>query len=119
MKIIYATAHGSTRKFLDKLAVTDALEIKDGSEKVSEDFILFTPTTGNGLVPENVKTFLKDNHLHLKAVVGNCSSARHSKTFGFAADAISQEYKVPVLFKYEGEGSQSDVTIMKNLIAAW
>lgn len=119
MKVIYATAHGMTRKFLDKLAVTDALEIKDGSEKATEDFILFTPTTGNGLVPENVEKFLKENSSHLKAVVGNCSSVRHATTFGFGPDKISQEYKVPVLFKYEGEGSESDVKIMQNLLAAW
>ncbi len=119
MKIAYASTRGMTKIFLEKLGVENPLEIKDGTEILDREFVLFTPSTGNGEIPEKVRKFLDSNGDRIRAVVANCSSERHAKTFGFAADFIAREFKVPVLYKYEGEGTENDVRIVKNLLEVW
>ena len=51
MKVVYASRTGNVETLIGKLGITDALHIEDGTEKVSEDYILFTYTDGFGDVP--------------------------------------------------------------------
>ena len=46
MKVVYASRTGNVEALIGKLGITDALHIEDGTEKVSEDYILFTYTDG-------------------------------------------------------------------------
>lgn len=100
MKYVYASRTGNTEKLVKDLGL-DALKIEDGSETEANDYVLFTYTDGNGIVPETVETFLKNNHANLKGVVVLGNSTRHPNTFAAAGDLISKEYTVPVLAKVD------------------
>lgn len=119
MKVVYASLMGKTESLIKKLGVTDAVKIEDGSEKVSDSFLLFTPTAGSGEVPEKVGKFLNSNGSNLKAVLASGSAGIHPDTFAFAADVIAKKYNVPVLYKVDGAGNDCDVVVIKKLLAFW
>lgn len=116
MKYVYATRAGSTEALVNKLEL-DALQIVDGSEIVDGDFILFTYTDGYGEVPSEVEEFLEKNNTYLKGVVATGNKDRHEDTFCFAADVISDEYKVPTIAKVHEDGQESDVELIKSELA--
>ena len=53
MTYVYASRMGKTEKLIEKLAI-DAMKIENGTETVKGDYILFTYTDGNGVVPHIV-----------------------------------------------------------------
>ena len=115
MTYVYASRMGKTEKLIEKLAI-DAMKIENGTETAEGDYILFTYTDGNGVVPNIVESFLENNADRLKGVVAGGSRERHAATFGWAGDVISKKYNVPCLYKVDGEGSEEDVEILKQLI---
>lgn len=118
MKYVYASRQGKTEKLVQKLGNDDLLKIEDGSETVSEPFVLFTYTDGKGVVPAKVETFLAKNHASLKAVVSTGSMERHPDTYCFAGIKIAETYNVPLLAKADGEGTEEDVRIISEAIAS-
>lgn len=112
MKVVYASRNGHVESIVNRLEVTDVLRIVDGTEKVDEDYVIFTYTDGNGMIPKNVETFLAANP-GVKAVVGSGSLSRHPNTFNFAADKISEQYNVPILCKVDMEGNKYDISQIK------
>lgn len=115
MTYVYASRMGKTEKLIEKLAI-DAMKIENGTETVKGDYILFTYTDGNGVVPNIVESFLENNPDYLKGVVAGGSRERHAATFGWAGDIISKKYNVPCLYKVDGEGSEEDVEKIKQMI---
>ena len=95
MTYVYASRMGKTEKLIEKLAI-DAMKIENGTETVKGNYILFTYTDGNGVVPNIVESFLENNPDGLKGVVAGGSRERHAATFGWAGDIISKKYHVPV-----------------------
>lgn len=72
-------------------------------------FVLVTFTTGLGLVPSTTNDFL---NLSGENMVGVASSGnRNWKTFAKAAEIISEQYKVPVIHRFELSGTNRDVDI--------
>ncbi len=116
MKIVYASRTGNVESLVGKLGLTDALRITDGSESVSEDFILITYTDGYGDVPVEVSTFLENNHANLKGVIASGDTS-YGEAFCQSGDKISHEYDVPFLYKVENDGTDVDVAKIKALIA--
>ena len=82
MTYVYASRMGKTEKLIEKLAI-DAMKIENGTETVKGDYILFTYTDGNGVVPNIVESFLENNPDGLKGVVAGGSRERHAATFGW------------------------------------
>ena len=115
MTYVYASRMGKTEKLIEKLAI-DAMKIENGTETVKGDYILFTYTDGNGVVPNIVESFLENNPDGLKGVVAGGSRERHAATFGWAGDIISEKYNGPCLYKVDGEGSEEDVEKIKQMI---
>ena len=113
MKYVYASRSGKTEKLVASLGL-EGIKIEKGIEPIGEDFLLFTYTDGNGIVPPSVIRFLKNNSENLKGVVATGSLERHADTFCFAADIISKEYNVPVLGKVNGAGDKDEVAKLKN-----
>ena len=95
MTYVYASRMGKTEKLIEKLAI-DAMKIENGTETVKGNYILFTYTDGNGVVPNIVESFLENNPDGLKGVVAGGSRERHAATFGWAGDIISKKSNVPV-----------------------
>ena len=81
MTYVYASRMGKTEKLIEKLAI-DAMKIENGTETVKGNYILFTYTDGNGVVPNIVESFLENNPDGLKGVVAGGSRERHAATFG-------------------------------------
>ena len=112
MKYVYASRSGKTEKLVQSLNL-EALKIQDGSEVIGEDFLLFTYTDGNGIVPKVVIEFLKHNGSNLKGVIATGSMARHADTFCFAGDIIAKDYQVPCLGKIDGAGDNDSIAALK------
>lgn len=113
IQVAYASRTGHVEKIVSKLGLTNALKIVDGTEKLEEDYVIFTYTTGKGKTPKQVEAFLATNP-GVKAVVGSGSTAKnHIETFNFAAENISKAYGVPVIAKLDGVGTDEDIALIK------
>lgn len=116
MKIAFASQTGNVASFVEKLDL-DAVEIITGNEMVEEEFVLITYTDGDGEVPYFVEDFLETNNTNLRGVVASGNMAWED-TFCFAADVVHDKYSVPVLGKFEDEGTDADVESVKAAILA-
>ena len=109
IKAAYMSRTGHVEKIVNKLGLTDALRIVDGTERLDGDYVIFTFTTGKGKTPKQVEAFLAANP-GVKAVVGSGSRAKsHIETFNFAAENISKAYNVPILAKLDGAGTDEEI----------
>ena len=84
---------------------------------VDEDFVLIVPTYGSdtqGYLPRQVKVFLNNPHnrARMLAVVG-AGNRNFYDEFAVAADVIHKKTGVPILYRIELEGSDSDVENVK------
>ena len=114
MKVVYASRTGNVESIIDRLGV-DAVRIEDGSESVTEDYIIFTYTDGYGDVPGEVADFLENNSANVKGVVVSGDTS-YGDAYCGAGDVIAEEYNVPVLYKVENEGTDEDIENIKNVI---
>ena len=114
MKVVYASRTGNVESIIDRLGV-DAVRIEDGSESVTEDYIIFTYTDGYGDVPGEVADFLENNSANVKGVVVSGDTS-YGDAYCGAGDVIAEEYNVPVLYKVENEGTDEDIENIKNAI---
>ncbi len=108
MKIVYASRTGNVQSFIDKLGLTDTMQIENGTEVTNEKFVLVTFTDGYGDVPEEVLDFLQNNANNLVGVAASGDTG-YGEAYCLAANVISDMYGVPVLLKFEFDGSQEDV----------
>lgn len=112
MLIVYASKFGNTKEFVNKLNMR-AINIRD-TKTVNEPFVLVTFTFGFGEVPEEVASFLEygDNSKYIRGVASG-GNRNWGRNFGNAASIISQKYNVPILLKFELQGSSKDVEEFK------
>ena len=109
IKVEYASKTGHVEKIINKLGLSDALKIVDGTEKIDGEYVIFTYTAGKGKTARPVERFLSANP-GVKAVVGSGSTAKsHIETFNYAAENISKAYNVPILAKVDGVGTDEDM----------
>lgn len=116
MKIAFASQTGNVASFVEKLDM-DAVEIISGNETVEEDFVLITYTDGDGEVPYFVEDFLAENSGNLRGVAASGNMAWED-TFCFAADVVHEKYNVPILGKFEDDGTDEDVEAVRAAITA-
>ena len=113
MNFAYASKTGHVEKIVNKLGLTDAVRIVDGTEMIEAPYVIFTYTTGKGKTPKPVEAFLAANPGAV-AVVGSGSTAKsHIETFNFAAENISKAYNVPIIAKEDGAGTDEDMAHIK------
>lgn len=113
IKVAYASKTGHVEKVIQKLGLTNALKIEDGTETIDGEYVIFTYTTGKGKTPKTVDAFLAANP-GLRAVVGSGSKAkRYIDTYNFAAENISKAYGVPIIAKVNGAGTDEDIKFIK------
>jgi len=109
MKIIYASRTGNVEMFINKLGINDTLQIETGQEIVVEDYVIVTYTDGYGEVPEEVEEFLANNPNFLRGVAAS-GDHDYGEAYCLAADVIADTYGVPILGKFEFDGTDGDVT---------
>ena len=108
MKLVYASRTGNVQSFVEKLGLTNVLEIENGNEKVNENFVLITYTDGFGDLPEEVSTFLESNSNYLVAVAASGDTS-YGEAYCLAADVVADNYGVPIIGKFEFDGTNEDV----------
>ena len=116
MKIIVYSLTGNCKRFVDMCEIPeeDVIYLQDIDYNIDFDYILITPTFGFGEVPVAVSKFLKENHNHLKGVVGS-GNKNWGERFANASEIISKEYDVPLLMKIELHGSKKDISEFKKI----
>lgn len=109
MIIAYYSMTGNIRRFLNSIDIPDTYELyqitaDNVREKISDRFILVTPTYGFGAVPDIVSNFLRVNAEKMFAVASS-GNRNWGKNFARAGEFISDDYNVPLLMKFELHGS--------------
>jgi protein involved in ribonucleotide reduction len=117
MKIAYYSESGNVESFAQQINA-DIVEIQEGDEVINEEFILITPTTGVGEIPDYVMDFLdidenKDNCL-CACVSG---SMDWEDSYCGAAEQLNDEYNIETILKFENEGTQEDVDFVNKYIS--
>lgn len=86
--------------------------------KISEPYVLMVPTyadgEGRGAVHKQVIRFLNDadNRSHLKGVIAS-GNMNFGQYYAWAGNVISDKCNVPVLYKFELSGTETDVARIK------
>ena len=115
MIIAYASRTGNVESIVHQLN-QDTFPIVTGTEKINENFILFTYTDGYGDIPAEVENFLTDNHSYLKGVIVS-GDPGYGDAYCRAGDKIAKLYAIPCLYKVENAGTQQDITNIKQILA--
>lgn len=114
MKVVYFSFTGNVRRFIQRTELEDTLEITQANctDRIDEPYILVTGTIGFGEVPEPVQSFLNQNSEHLEAVAAS-GNRNWGQNFAKAGITISEDYQVPLLMKFEVQGTNRDVEEFK------
>ena len=117
MKVVFFSFSGNVRRFINKAELTNTMEITQTncSERIEEPFILVTGTIGFGEVPQPVQTFLDVNDDLLKAVAAS-GNRNWGQNFAKAGRSISERYQVPLLLKFEVQGTADDINEFKDKV---
>ncbi|UDI78871.1 class Ib ribonucleoside-diphosphate reductase assembly flavoprotein NrdI [Staphylococcus taiwanensis] len=117
MKVVYFSFSGNVRRFIKRSELTDVMEItkENCKDLLNEPYILVTGTIGFGEVPQEVQSFLEVNHHNLRAVAAS-GNRNWGQNFAKAGKTISESYQVPLLMKFEVQGSNKDVIEFKNKV---
>ena len=117
MKVVYFSFSGNVRRFIKRTELTDVMELTQNncSERIEEPFVLVTGTIGFGEVPQPVQSFLDVNEDLLKAVAAS-GNRNWGQNFAKAGRSISERYQVPLLSKFEVQGTANDVNEFKEKV---
>lgn len=117
MKVVFLSVTGQTRKFVAKLNMPSMeLSPLNASSSINEPFIMVVPSYEREAT-DMAFEFIEfgDNRNWLKGVVGG-GNRNFAELFGFTAIDISRDYHVPLLHLFEFQGSDNDVTILKEKV---
>ncbi|SUL91293.1 ribonucleotide reductase stimulatory protein [Staphylococcus carnosus] len=118
MKVVYFSFTGNVRRFIARSGFENTLEITNDNcaeVRIDEPYILVTSTIGFGEVPDVVQTFLRHNGTMIRGVVGS-GNRNWGQNFAKASDTISKDYMVPLLMKFEVQGTKKDVEEFKDKV---
>ncbi|MFV0491549.1 MAG: class Ib ribonucleoside-diphosphate reductase assembly flavoprotein NrdI [Pseudorhodobacter sp.] len=126
--VYFSSRSGNTARFVEGLglparripiAAEDPLPAPDGP------FVLICPTfadgDGRGAVPRQVIRFLNDpaRRAGLRGVIA-AGNRNFGTTFALAGDVIARKCAVPVLYRFELAGTQSDIArVQAGLAKFW
>ena len=116
--VYFSSGSGNTRRFVTGLGLpATRLPIRQSEDmpRVRSPFVLICPTyadgEGRGAVPKQVIRFLNDpdTRVHLRGVIAG-GNRNFGETYAMAGDVIAHKCKVPVLYRFELAGTQTDIT---------
>ena len=117
MKIVFFSITGQTRRFINKIG-HPSFEIDPTNPfvELNEPYILVVPTYEIGLT-ESVNDFIeyKSHRENILGVVGG-GNRNFAQLFIFTAKDIATDYKVPLLYEFEFNGTEEDVLNMKKVV---
>lgn len=115
--VFYSSASGNTARFITRLGLpADRIPARDSDPMPAPDqpYVLVCPTfadgQGRGAVAPQVIRFLNDpaRRALLRGVIAG-GNRNFGATYGLAGDVIAAKCKVPVLFKFELAGTETDI----------
>lgn len=117
----FSSASENTHRFVGKLGYRSArLPLRRGDEPlvVDEEYVLVVPTYGGGsvkgAVPKQVIAFLNDPHNRsLCRGVISSGNTNFGEAYCLAGDIIASKLDVPLLYRYELLGTNTDVARVK------
>lgn len=115
--IYYSSASGNTARFVAALGeAARRIPIRPAADmpEPTQPFVLISPTyadgTGRGAVPKQVIRFLNDpgRRALLRGVIGT-GNRSFGATYALAARVIAEKCNVPVLYRLELAGNETDL----------
>lgn len=116
--MFFSSVTENTARMVQKLdlpAHRIPLKVSDAASfTVDEDYILLTPTYGQGRVPGQVVKFLnfEPNRVRCKGVIGS-GNRNFFEDFAKAGTIVSAKLQVPLLYQFELAGTTEDVRILQ------
>ena len=113
----YSSASGNTARFVARLGIAASRIPASPAEPFPEPdlpFVLISPTfadgEGRGAVPKQVIRFLNDPARRglLRGVIG-AGNRNFGSTYALAAKVIADKCNVPVLYRFELSGNDTDI----------
>ena len=114
--VYYSSRSGNTARFVERLG-WPALRIPIAGEdtpRIDTPFVLICPTyadgEGRGAVPKQVIRFLNDptRRALLRGVIAG-GNRNFGATYALAGEVISKKCNVPVLYRFELAGTDTDI----------
>ncbi len=115
--VYFSSRSGNTARFVEALGLGAArIPRRDEEEPLQADapYVLVCPTyadgEGRGAVPKPVIRFLNDpdRRAGLRGVIAG-GNRNFGATFALAGDVIARKCSVPVLYRFELAGTETDV----------
>jgi protein involved in ribonucleotide reduction len=115
--VYFSSGSGNTRRFVTRLnlpATQLPLRASDPLPDITAPFVLICPTyadgQGRGAVPKQVIRLLNQPSLRalLRGVIG-AGNRNFGETFALAGDVIARKCNVPVLYRFELAGTETDI----------
>lgn len=108
--IYYDSKTGNVERFIGKMRpLKNWIFIKiDENTVVENKGHLVTFTTNFGEVPKTTEKFLEKNNSKILSV-SSSGNMNWGKLYALAADKITENYKIPVILKFELAGLNSEV----------
>ncbi|SIT09209.1 protein involved in ribonucleotide reduction [Paracoccus saliphilus] len=126
--VYYSSASGNTVRFvagLDMAADRIPLRPAEAMPEPVKSFVLICPTfadgQGRGAVPKQVIRFLNDptRRALLRGVIG-AGNRSFGATFALAARVIAEKCNVPMLYRFELAGTETDrLRVKAGLTELW
>ena len=121
LPVYFSSASENTHRFVGKLGYRSArIPLRRGDEPlvVDEEYVLVVPTYGGGsvkgAVPKQVIAFLNDPHNRsLCRGVISSGNTNFGEAYCLAGDIIASKLDVPLLYRYELLGTNTDVARVK------
>lgn len=122
MIVYWSSKSNNTHRFIQKLSIENIrLPLNDKNDVlVDKPFILILPSYGSTVdtaLPKVVKDFLAKpvNSNLLKGVIG-AGNTDFGISYCIAAKVVANQFKVPLLYKFELTGTTFDVSEVVNII---
>lgn len=122
MIVYYSSASGNTKRFVEKLglpAIRLPTEANERTLEIEQPFVLICPTyadgEGRGAVPNSVIGLLNNpnNRALIKGVIAS-GNRNFGALFARGGAIVAEKCKVPLLYRFELSGTQSDIAIVAN-----
>lgn len=126
--VYFSSRSGNTARFISRLGVVaDRIPVtRDAAMPAPRTpFVLVTPTyadgQGRGAVPKQVIRFLNDpdTRTYLRGVIAS-GNRNFGTMFAMAGDVVGQKCGVPVLYRFELAGTETDIArVTQGLDTFW
>ncbi len=111
--IYYLSVTGNIRRFVEKLGPEfQSQSIKDKNLILEENSLFIFPTIGFGQPPVAAIDFLEKNSRYIAYLVGS-GNRNWGAAFCAGADKLSRQFNIPVLMKFELQGTDETVAVFK------